>query len=392
MSKLFPAKAGLLAVVASVMAGFALAPAAFGAPCADCDPGGGGGGTPNTAPTAAFGFAPSVPNVGTAIQFSNSSSDSDGSVSSYSWSFGDGRTSTAATPSISYSTPGTYQVTLTVTDNDGAASQPVSHNIRVNAPPTGSINGAPATAETGDSVAFNGSAADPDGSIAGMLWGFGDGASVDAVSTFHTYTQAGVYDVTLTISDHEGGVTVVHHQLTVSDPVVDPDPDPDPGSGGGGDTGGGNTGGGNTGGGSTGGDTTGGTTTDTTGGSTPPSDPAPQPVVAAGEAAQGGPAKDTAAPVLVVPASLTAKKKAGKLAYSVKSDEAVTVVATLKGKVKGGATIRIAKAGSGKVVIKLSSKAKKALRAAKSVKLTLVTTATDASGNTTTKTTKVTLV
>jgi PKD domain len=57
-----------------------------------------------------------------------------------------------------------------------------------------------------------------------------------------------------------------------------------------------------------------------------------------------------------------------------------------------GATIKIAKAGKGKITIKLSSKAKKALKGAKVVKLTLVTTATDAAGNKTTKTTKVQLV
>jgi hypothetical protein len=50
-------------------------------------------------------------------------------------------------------------VTLTVTDNNGAASQPVAHNIRVNTPPNASINGAPATAVTNNSVAFNSGAA-----------------------------------------------------------------------------------------------------------------------------------------------------------------------------------------------------------------------------------------
>jgi PKD repeat protein len=102
--------------------------------------------------------------------------------------------------------------------------------------------------------------------------------------------------------------------------------------------------------------------------------------VAAAQTGAGGPAK------------VKAKKKADKLVYTVETNEAASIVANLSGKVKGGATVKFAKAGSGKVAIKLSSKAKKALRAAKSVKLTLVTTATDAAGNKTTKTTKVTLV
>ncbi len=59
--------------------------------------------------------------VNSNIQFSSQgSSDADGSIENYLWSFGDGQSSTEANPSHSYSTPGEYSVTLTVTDNAGA--------------------------------------------------------------------------------------------------------------------------------------------------------------------------------------------------------------------------------------------------------------------------------
>ncbi|MCA1800375.1 MAG: PKD domain-containing protein [Actinobacteria bacterium] len=48
------------------------------------------------------------------------SSDSDGSVASYSWDLGDDNTGSGETVSHTYDADGTYSVTLTVTDDDGA--------------------------------------------------------------------------------------------------------------------------------------------------------------------------------------------------------------------------------------------------------------------------------
>ncbi len=55
------------------------------------------------------------------VSFSSTgSSDPDGSIVSYSWDFGDGNTSTDANPTHTYSTDGTYDAVLTVTDDLGA--------------------------------------------------------------------------------------------------------------------------------------------------------------------------------------------------------------------------------------------------------------------------------
>jgi endonuclease YncB( thermonuclease family) len=50
------------------------------------------------------------------------SSDADGTITSYDWTFGDGTTASGSTVSHAYDRPGSYDATLTVTDDDGATA------------------------------------------------------------------------------------------------------------------------------------------------------------------------------------------------------------------------------------------------------------------------------
>jgi PKD repeat protein len=71
---------------------------------------------PNQPPTAAF--SPSCTDLQCGFDASGST-DADGSIASYAWQFGDGDTGTGASPSHTYAAGGSYDVVLTVTDNDG---------------------------------------------------------------------------------------------------------------------------------------------------------------------------------------------------------------------------------------------------------------------------------
>ncbi|WP_246190459.1 PKD domain-containing protein [Agromyces agglutinans] len=74
------------------------------------------GAPPNTPPTAAFAEACTA----LACSFdAAASTDPDGTITSYAWAFGDGATGTGATATHTYGASGTYQVSLTVTDDDG---------------------------------------------------------------------------------------------------------------------------------------------------------------------------------------------------------------------------------------------------------------------------------
>jgi PKD repeat protein len=78
----------------------------------------GAGGPPNSAPVASFTYGCS----GLGCSFVDTSADGDGTIVSRNWTFGDGGTSTAQNPTHSYAVAGTYTVTLSVTDDDGASN------------------------------------------------------------------------------------------------------------------------------------------------------------------------------------------------------------------------------------------------------------------------------
>jgi PKD repeat protein len=169
---------------------------------------------PNQAPTANFTFSCS----GLGCTFTSTSSDPDGSIASYSWNFGDGVTSTAQNPGHTYAAGGSYSVTLRVTDNQGAQSPVTSKTVTVTPP-----NQAPAASFTrscsGLTCTFTSTSNDPDGSIAGYSWNFGDGATSTTANPSHTYATGGTYTVTLRVTDNQGAQSPTASQnVTVTPP------------------------------------------------------------------------------------------------------------------------------------------------------------------------------
>ncbi len=175
-----------------------------------------------SAPVADFSVNPNEPKIGETVTFDGSSStdeDGNGTIVSYEWDFdGDMRTDARGkTVNHVFSVVGAAKVTLTVTDNTGLQGQKTVWVNVQSTPPVAAFTFTPATPYTGQGVSFDArSSHDPDGSIILYEWEFGDGspkATGDVVS--HTFQDAGVYPVRLTVTDSDGEFDVITQAVPV---------------------------------------------------------------------------------------------------------------------------------------------------------------------------------
>jgi PKD repeat protein len=128
------------------------------------------------------------------ISFTNTT----GGSATYSWIFGDGGTSSATSPSHTYNTSGSYDVTLIAVQGSCSDTLKRTNLISVANKPTALFTTSPQlclgdTLFTSNNSMWNGS---PSGTY---VWNFGDGSpSSNLSSPFHVYQSAGTYTLSLT--------------------------------------------------------------------------------------------------------------------------------------------------------------------------------------------------
>jgi PKD repeat protein len=139
---------------------------------------------------------------------SSTSTAGTGTITGRSWNFGDGTTSTDANPVHTFTATGSYQVALTVTSSKGLSTTTTKtvQVTRINQNPTADFS----VACNQLTCTFDASGSkDADGTVAGYQWNFGDGSAGTGNPANHPYATAGTRDVTLTVTDNEGGTATV---------------------------------------------------------------------------------------------------------------------------------------------------------------------------------------
>lgn len=150
-----------------------------------------------------------LPNVclpaGTA-QFNSTSTISDGTENlfAYVWNFGDATaTSAVQNPVHTYTGVGPYDVTLTVTSNNGCPTTMVRQLNTIYAEPQAAFT-APAEVCLGATVNFTDQSTAAGSTVTGWVWDFGDVTSSNAQNPTKTYAAAGIYTVTLRVTSAIG--------------------------------------------------------------------------------------------------------------------------------------------------------------------------------------------
>lgn len=147
--------------------------------------------------------------------------DPDGTVANYTWAWGDGTRSTAGPAARhTYDTSGNYTIRLTVRDDAGATSH-ATRTVTPNRPPVAAfkvrVAGQTANVDATPTT-------DPDGNpIVSYLWSWGDNTTLGSgLRTNHTYSEIGIYTVTLNVQDALGGTATTKKEIEVWGPIPSP--------------------------------------------------------------------------------------------------------------------------------------------------------------------------
>ncbi|MCH8318710.1 MAG: PKD domain-containing protein, partial [Bacteroidetes bacterium] len=170
--------------------------------------------TVNPNPAADFGAVTVC--LGSVTQFSDLSL---GNPVNWSWDLGDGSTSTLQNLDHTYTSAGTYNVNLSVTDVN-SCQDVITKPVTVNPTPTANFSNT--TVCFGNSTQFTDLSSIPATVMTNWFWDFGDGNTLLQQHPSHLYNTAGVYTVQLIVTSIDGCEDTIEQPVVVNPmPIAD---------------------------------------------------------------------------------------------------------------------------------------------------------------------------
>jgi len=168
-------------------------------------------------PIARFDLSPTFPSTLDSVAFADRSNDPDGTITQWNWAFGDGTVATEQNPAHQFRTKGSFDVLLTVTDDDGLTATSTKTVVVGNLPPEPSFTLSPLSPTVDRPAAFDASSSrDPDGEIVLYEWDFtGDGtADAEGIRTQWTFESSEPVTVVLRTTDDTGETENIRASVT----------------------------------------------------------------------------------------------------------------------------------------------------------------------------------
>ncbi len=139
-------------------------------------------------------------------------------ITGWSWDFGDGITSNSQNPSHFYNKPGTYTISLVITNNEGCSSLPTRKRLVVYGSPRARFTMPKKVCQT-DTIRFiNNTVLGHGTSNFASEWNFGDGSSINTnANPSHVFTKPGIFIVSLKVkADSSCTTSTVYDTITVA--------------------------------------------------------------------------------------------------------------------------------------------------------------------------------
>ncbi|WP_276484305.1 PKD domain-containing protein [Paraflavitalea pollutisoli] len=160
------------------------------------------------------------------LQIKDVSTSSPGTqIQRWDWDFGDGQRQAATQGGIvshQYAHPGTYHITLKVSDNAGCTSttvQQTTQSARINGPQA-AFDASAANIPLNGTIQLTNKSNDFSYNRATYRWDFGNGTYATEASTTIRYTVPGPYTITLTATDPVTGCTSIDSRSVLVGPAT----------------------------------------------------------------------------------------------------------------------------------------------------------------------------
>jgi len=176
--------------------------------------------------TSKFTISSSPHYINQVITFIEGSDDREGHITDYYWNFGDGNETTISAPtnfSHTYTNPGVYTVTHTVTSNTTKTASSVKTVTVINRNPVANFYLTTGNFVPMALIGFHSNSYEQDtgDNITSYSWNFGDGTRGSGEYVQHAYGRDGIYTVTLTVTDSFGKTSSTSAVITVVTPKPD---------------------------------------------------------------------------------------------------------------------------------------------------------------------------